>query len=197
MSASRRLYCATTNPGKLREFKLGGAAAGWAVEPIPGLASLAAPEETGSTFTENAAIKAIAYSLHAPDDAMVFVDDSGLSVEALDGAPGVWSARFAGPAATDEDNNRLVLERMAGREDRAARFVCVIALARVGALLRTFEADVRGELLTAPRGTGGFGYDPLFFYPPFGVTLAEATAEQKLSVSHRGAALRQLFAYLG
>lgn len=197
MTAERRIYCATTNPGKLREFKLGGAAAGWTVEPLPGLASLAAPDETGATFAENAAIKAIAYSLHAPDGAMVLVDDSGLAVDALDGAPGVWSARYAGPEAKDEDNNRLVLERMAGRTDRAARFVCVIALAQAGALLRTFEADVRGELLTAPRGAGGFGYDPLFFYPPFGVTLAEASPEQKLSVSHRGAALRQLFAFLG
>ncbi|MBM3797859.1 MAG: RdgB/HAM1 family non-canonical purine NTP pyrophosphatase [Acidobacteria bacterium] len=197
MTAKRRIYCATTNPGKLREFKLGGAVAGWEVEPVPGLADLAAPEETGSTFAENAAIKAIAYSLHAPDGAMVLVDDSGLAVDALEGAPGVWSARYAGPDATDEDNNRLVLERMAGRSDRAARFVCVIALAQAGALLQTFEADVRGELLTAPRGSGGFGYDPLFFYPPFGVTLAEATAEQKLTVSHRGEALLQLFAFLG
>ncbi|MCC6536803.1 MAG: RdgB/HAM1 family non-canonical purine NTP pyrophosphatase [Bryobacterales bacterium] len=197
MSAPRRIYCATTNPGKLREFQLGGAAAGWEVEPVPGLAALAAPEETGATFAENAAIKAIAYSLHAPDGAMVFVDDSGLAVDALDGAPGVWSARYAGPDATDQDNNRLVLERMASRTDRAARFVCVIALAQAGKLLHTFEADVRGELLTSPRGAGGFGYDPLFFYPPFGVTLAEATAEQKLSVSHRGAALRALFAFLG
>lgn len=188
------LYCATTNPGKLREFQLAAARDGFAVETVPGLAAIPAPEETGTTFRENAVIKALAYSRHAPG--LVFVDDSGLAVDALGGAPGVHSARYAGPQATDEENNRLVLDKLGETFHRTARFICVIALAREGALIETFEAKVEGELLRTPRGTRGFGYDPLFFYPPFGSTLAEASAEQKISVSHRGKALAQLFAYL-
>jgi XTP/dITP diphosphohydrolase len=195
VSQLTRIYCATTNPGKLREFQLGGLRAGFDVQPLPGLSALEAPEETGVTFAENAAIKAIYYSRFAAAFP-VFVDDSGLAVEALGGAPGVWSARYAGPDADDDANNRLVLERMHGKVDRRARFVCVIALAQAGELLETFEGVVEGELLDAPRGTGGFGYDPLFYYPPLGCTTAEATAEQKLSISHRGHALEKLFTYL-
>jgi len=188
------LYCATTNPGKLREFRL--AAERWsgqaiAVETVPGLKEIEPPEETGATFAENAALKAVYYSRFAPGP--VFADDSGLAVDALGGAPGVYSARYAGPAATDADNNALVLERMQGEANRRARFVCVIALAAQGAVVDTFEGVVEGELLEAPRGAGGFGYDPLFYYPPFGCTLAEASAEQKLAVSHRGQALSALF----
>ena len=190
------LYCATSNPGKLREFQLAAerlAGPGLHVETVPGLAALEAPEETGATFAENAALKAIHYSQHAPGP--VFADDSGLAVDALDGAPGVYSARYAGPSANDAENNALVLERMRGVTPRTARFVCVIALADRGRLVKTFTGTVEGELLEAPRGAGGFGYDPLFFYPPFRCTLAEATAEQKLGVSHRGQALSQLFRF--
>lgn len=188
------LYCATTNPGKLREFRL--AAERWTghavtVETVPGLKEIDPPEETGVTFAENAALKAVYYSRFAPGP--VFADDSGLAVDALGGAPGVYSARYAGESATDADNNALVLARMQGIADRRARFVCVIALASAGELVETFEGVVEGELLDAPRGTGGFGYDPLFYYPPFGCTLAEASAEQKLAVSHRGQALSALF----
>lgn len=188
------LYCATTNAGKLREFQLAAERDGFLVETVPQLKAIPAPEETGETFRENAIIKALAYSLHAPGP--VFVDDSGLAVDALGGAPGVHSARYAGPQASDEENNNLVLERLGESFHRTARFICVIALARGGELIETFESKVEGELLRTPRGKGGFGYDPLFFYPPFGSTLAEASAEQKISVSHRGKALAQLFAYL-
>lgn len=188
------LYCATTNRGKLREFELGARRAGFDLEPVPNLASIPAPEETGLTFRENAIIKAEAYSLHTRG--AVFADDSGLAVDALGGEPGVRSARYAGPAATDAENNGLVLERLGGNPHRTARFVCVIALARAGTLVDTFEGVVEGELLRSPRGSGGFGYDPLFFYPPFGATLAEATPEQKLAVSHRGQALARMFNYL-
>ncbi len=190
------LYCATSNPGKLREFQLAAerlAGSDLRVEIVPGLAALEAPEETGATFADNAALKAIYYSQHAPGP--VFADDSGLAVDALDDAPGVYSARYAGPNATDGENNKLVLERMFAEENRTARFVCVIALADRGRLVETFTGTVEGELLEAPRGTGGFGYDPLFFYPPFGCTLAEATAEQKLAISHRGQALTALFRF--
>ena len=194
MSTLARIWCATTNQGKIAEFQLGGLRAGYDVQTLPGLRELAAPEETGATFAENAILKAGYYSRFAPDP--VFVDDSGLAVDALGGDPGVWSARYAGVDADDEANNRLVLEKMSGVANRAARFVAVIALAEAGELIETFEGVVEGELLNGPRGTGGFGYDPLFFYPPFGCTLAEAAAERKIEVSHRGRALEKLFAYL-
>jgi XTP/dITP diphosphohydrolase len=188
-----KLYCATTNLGKLREFRLavehyGGGR--FEVEPLPGLAGLPAPEENGSTFEENAVAKAVYYSRFAPGP--LFADDSGLEVDALSGAPGVWSARYAGEGAGDEANNRLLLEGMAGVADRTARFVCVIALAADGALLGTFRGEVEGELTEAPRGSNGFGYDPLFYYPPFGCTLAEVSGDQKLAVSHRGRALERM-----
>jgi XTP/dITP diphosphohydrolase len=180
-----KLYCATTNPGKLREFRLAVE-----VEPLPGLHGIAPCEETGATFEENAVEKALYYSQHAAG--LLFVDDSGLEVRALGGAPGVLSARFAGAQASDEANNRLLVERLRGVEDRAARFVCVVALAEKGALIRTFRGVVEGRILDAPRGAQGFGYDPLFFYEPFGCTFGEASAERKLSVSHRARALRQM-----
>jgi len=188
-----RIYCATTNPGKLREFRL-ALKDSFEVEPLPGLQSVPPYEETGATFEENAAQKALYYSKHC--DGLVFVDDSGLEVDALGGAPGVYSARFAGEGAGDEANNRLLLERMRGVTDRTARFVCVVALARAGLLVRTFRAEVEGQLVDAPRGRNGFGYDPLFFYPPFGCTFGEAPLERKMEVSHRARALRALGAYL-
>jgi XTP/dITP diphosphohydrolase len=188
-----RLYCATTNPGKLREFQMALADA-FEVLSVPGLASLPPCDETGATFEENAIQKALYYSKHY--DEYLFVDDSGIEVDALGGAPGVYSARFAGPNATDEANNRLLLERMRGVEDRTARFVCVVALAKSGRLVQTFRGQVEGRLTEAPRGTNGFGYDPLFFYPPFGCTFAEAPLERKMEVSHRAKALRALHDYL-
>jgi XTP/dITP diphosphohydrolase len=187
------LYCATTNPGKLREFRL--ALEQWFdVQPVPGLREIPAPDETGDTFEHNAVEKALYYSAYAPGP--VFTDDSGLEVDALGGAPGVYSARYAGPAATDEENNRLVLERARGAADRTARFVCVIALARRGELLATFRGVVQGLLLDEARGPNGFGYDPLFFYPPFGCTFGEAPLDQKMKVSHRSRALDALRQWL-
>ena len=184
-----RLYCATTNPGKLREFKLALADV-TNVESLPALKSIAAPDETGNTFEANAIEKALYYSKHCDD--YLFVDDSGLEVDALGGAPGVYSARFAGPDATDDANNRLVLEKMRAITNRTARFVCVVALAKSGRLVRTFRAAVEGQLTEEPRGTNGFGYDPLFFYPPFGCTFGEAPLQRKMEVSHRAQALRAL-----
>ncbi|MCS7315558.1 MAG: RdgB/HAM1 family non-canonical purine NTP pyrophosphatase [Bryobacterales bacterium] len=191
------LYCATTNAGKLREFRL--AAQSFAggrirVEQLPDLGRIPPCEETGSTFEENAIQKALYYSRLAPG--LLFAEDSGLEVNALGGAPGVFSARFAGPAATDEANNRLLLEKLRGIEDRSARYVCVAALAEGGRLIRTFSGAVAGRILESPRGSGGFGYDPLFYYEPFGATFAEVSAERKMAVSHRGQALRQMFEWL-
>jgi XTP/dITP diphosphohydrolase len=188
-----KLYCATTNPGKLREFQIALRDA-VQLEPLSDLKSIPPPDETGLTFEANAKQKAIYYSKHC--DGYLFVDDSGLEVDALGGAPGVYSARFAGPNATDAANNQLLLDRMRGVTNRTACFVCVVALAGSGHLVRTFRGEVEGRLLEAPRGTNGFGYDPLFFYPPFGCTFGEAALERKMEVSHRAKALALLRAYL-
>jgi len=189
------VYCATGNPGKLREFRL--AAERFAVEilELPDFKHLPACEETGRTFEENAILKARYYGRHAPG--LLFADDSGLEVDALDGQPGVISARYAGPGATDAMNNALLLGNMRGRDNRSARFVCVIALANRGELIRTFRGVVEGEILDAPRGAEGFGYDPLFYFPPYGRSFGEVSADEKMAVSHRGKALTALFRYLG
>jgi XTP/dITP diphosphohydrolase len=182
-----RVYCATSNAGKLREFRL----ALGDVEPAP---LVAPPEETGATFEENAALKALYYAQFC--DGLVFAEDSGLEVDALGGAPGVYSARFASPEASDEDNNRLLLEKMQGVVNRSARFVSVIAVASGAEILSTFRGEVEGEILSAPRGENGFGYDPLFYYPPFGCAFGEAPIEDKMGVSHRGKALAKMAAFL-
>lgn len=190
------LYCATTNPGKLREFRQAAAELGGGlltIEPLPHLKDIPPPVEDGETFEENAILKALYYSQF--EDAAVIAEDSGLVVDGLDGAPGVYSARYAGPAATDEANNALVLERMRGVANRAARYQCVIALADHGRILGTWAGSVEGEILDEQRGTNGFGYDPMFYHPAFGCTFGEATAEQKLSVSHRGQAFRKLIGW--
>jgi len=184
------VYCATTNPGKLREFRV--AAPDFDLRPLP--VSIPAPEEHGVTFEENACEKALVYGAHV--NGYLFADDSGLEVDALAGAPGVHSARFAGPDATDEDNNALLIEKLRGVDDRNARFVCVIALARDGKVARTFRGAVEGQILDSPRGPNGFGYDPLFYYEPFGGTFGEVSIEQKMRVSHRAQALAAMFTYL-
>jgi len=189
-----KLYCATSNAGKLREFRLAGEAYGVEIEPVPGLEAIAPPEETGKTFEENAVLKAVYYSRFA--DGVVFADDSGLEVDALGGEPGVQSARYAGAQATDEANNRLLIEKLRGIQNRTARFVCWIAAARGGKLLGTFRGAVEGRIVDVARGANGFGYDPHFFYEPFGCTFGEAAAAQKMQVSHRGKALRAMFSGL-
>jgi XTP/dITP diphosphohydrolase len=183
------IYCATTNPGKLREFRL--VAPDFDIQPLAGVET---PEETGATFEENAILKASHYGAHTAG--YLFADDSGLEVDALDGAPGVHSARFAGPDATDADNNALLLERLRGIENRTARFVCVIALVNNGKLVKTFRDVVEGTIVDAPRGSNGFGYDPLFFVPFLAQTFGEAPIERKMKLSHRGQALARMFAWL-
>ena len=185
-----KLYCATGNTGKLKEFQLAAKGTGIDVALLPGFRDLPECAEDGATFAENAAIKAKHYGPHGAG--MLFADDSGLVVDALGGAPGVRSARFAGPGANDERNNRLLLERMRGVRDRTARFVCVIALAQGGEMRGLFEGSVEGVILEAPSGSGGVGYDPLFYYPPFGCTFGEASEERKLAVSHRGQAFGKM-----
>jgi XTP/dITP diphosphohydrolase len=194
LKAPIQLWCATSNAGKLREFRGAGAEAGIEIEGLANFRQLPECVEDGATFAENAILKARHYAPYAPGP--VFADDSGLAVDALGGAPGVYSARYAGLGATDEANNRLLLERLRGVTDRRARFVCVIALAEGGEVRGTFSGEVEGEMLDAPRGPGGFGYDPLFYYRPFDRTFGEASEEQKLSVSHRGQAFRKMLAAL-
>ena len=187
------LYCATSNPGKLAEFRV---AAPPGLHIVP--AGLFDCPETGRTFEENAVQKALCYAAHV--GAAVFADDSGLEVDSLGGEPGVHSARYAGPQATDEQNRALLLENLRRRSlsgtRSAARFVCVLALAQPQRLLATFHGVAEGVILDAPRGEGGFGYDPLFYFPPLGATFAEISSEQKLLHSHRGKAFRALLEWL-
>ena len=196
-----RLYCATGNAGKLREFRL--AAGHWPVEIelLPEYRTIPQCVEDGATFEENAMRKARHYGPHTPGgvDArgLLFADDSGLEVDALGGAPAVYSARFAGPHASDDANNRLLLERLRGVENRTARFVCAIALVEGERVRGVYRGAVEGVILDAPRGPGGFGYDPLFYYPGFGCTFGEASDERKFSVSHRGQALLAMLRGLG
>lgn len=192
-----RIWCASTNRGKLAEFRLAVEEFGggrFTVEPLEGMREIPPAEETGATFEENAIQKALYYGRHA--EGLLFADDSGLEVDALGGAPGVYSARFAGEGAGDAANNRLLLERLAGTEDRAARFVCVAALVDGARLVGTFRGTVEGRIIEEARGSHGFGYDPLFYYPAFGCTFGEASEEQKLGVSHRGNALSAMIRFL-
>ncbi len=206
------LYAATSNPGKLRDFSTAAAEEGIAVEPLPGLADIPAPEEHESTFAGNARLKAEYYSRVAAQQGnpvLVLADDSGLEVDALDGEPGVRSARYAqdagyalpgtgnaAPVSTDDRNNLYLLDRMHGIAHRTARYHCVLALARIGEVLFTADGRVEGEILTAPRGRGGFGYDPIFFIPELGRTMAEISLEEKHALSHRGRAFRALLPQL-
>jgi XTP/dITP diphosphohydrolase len=189
------LYACSSNPGKLREFTAQLTPAGlFAILPLPCLAELTPPNEDGATYQENAALKALYYSRFTEE--LVFADDSGLEVRALDGAPGIHSARFAGPSANGAQNNALLLARLAGTADRQARFVTAISLARQGKLLQTTLGTATGEILAEPRGSLGFGYDALFLFPPLGKTFAEVGDAEKFGVSARGEAFRRLLEWL-
>ena len=189
----KRVLIASSNPGKLRDFAAVAARHGVEVELLPNFKTLSEAVEDGETFEENARKKAEHYSRYAPGR-LVLADDSGLEVEYLNGAPGVRSARYAAGTvdgnSDDLDNNSLLLERMNGVPDdqRGAQFVCIIAIARDGKTLSSFRGEARGLLLRAPRGSGGFGYDPLFYFPDFQKSFAQLTPEEKAGVSHRGAA---------
>ncbi len=203
------LYLASLNPGKLREFQQAAAERGINVEPLPGLDGLPPCVEDGATFAENARKKASHYSRFA--DGLVFADDSGLAVDALGGAPGVHSARFAeldlarreipadAPNSDDHANNARLLAELAGlpAPRRTAQYICVIALARQSEIVAITEGRADGVILTEPRGLGGFGYDPYFYYSPLDKTFAELSARQKFEVSHRGTAFRALLDHLG
>jgi XTP/dITP diphosphohydrolase len=194
--ALKKLYLASGNPGKLREFQILAAGHALQLELLQGYAALPEFEEAAPTFAENAAGKALYYSKHC--EGMVFADDSGLVVPALGGAPGVLSARYAGIGASSEQRNTKLLGELRGKkgEERAAYFVCVIATGLRGRANAVVSAKVDGEIPEQPRGSGGFGYDPVFYFPALGKTFAELRAEEKNRQSHRGKAFRRLMEVL-
>lgn len=196
MAAPVKLFLASSNPGKLAEFRVladGSTYIGrFSVELLPTYGTVPEFEEKYSTFAENAAGKALYYS--QLQDGCVFADDSGLVVPALNGEPGVLSARYAGVNATSAERIAKLLGAMSGKRgvERAAYFVCTIAVAEQGRPLAIVSDRVDGELLDAPQGTGGFGYDPIFYFPARDKTFAELTAAEKNEFSHRGKAFRRL-----
>ena len=201
----QRILIATSNPGKLRDFAGAAALLGIEIVGIPDFASLPLVVEDGQTFEDNARKKSEGYSQYATGE-IVVADDSGLEVDALHGAPGVHSARYAADQphladenTDDEANNARVLRelRKVPREKRTGRFVCVLAAARDGKTLMTFRGTAEGVILDAPRGTNGFGYDPLFYFPQIQKTFAELSPEEKAQYSHRGAAFRQFLDWYG
>lgn len=206
MLASVKLFLASSNPGKLAEYRaLAGIAsfgspasveARAEIELLPGFDSLPSFEEYAPTFAENAVGKALHYSRLG--EGLVFADDSGLVVPALGGEPGVHSARHAGAHATNAERIAKLLGGLRGKvgAQRAAYFVCAIALAQSGRAIAIVTARVDGEILESPRGTGGFGYDPVFYFPSLKKTFAELLPEEKNKISHRGKAFRKLLVSL-
>jgi XTP/dITP diphosphohydrolase len=203
------LHVATTNPGKLRDFEVAAKPNARDVQfaRLAGMERIDPPDEDGVTFEENARIKAIEYSRHAPGT-IVLADDSGLEVDALHGAPGVHSARYATDAGFDPDpiqptdddtrNNEFLLQNMRDVPPlrRTGRYRCVLAAARDGECIAIAHGTVEGTILATPRGSGGLGYDPLFYVPELHQTMAEISLEEKYKISHRGHALRRLLTQL-
>jgi XTP/dITP diphosphohydrolase len=201
----QRIFVATSNPGKIRDFAGAASVHGIEVAPLPNFASLPPVIEDGATFEANARKKAEAYSRHAAGK-LVIADDSGLEVDALGGAPGVHSARYAAdePHAaetnTDDEANNAKLVREIRRvppEKRTGRFVCWIAAARDGKTLAVFNGKAEGIIIERAKGSNGFGYDPLFYFPAIGKTFAELTPEEKAKYSHRGADFRAFLDWCG
>ena len=190
-----RLFIATSNPGKLRDFAFAAQAFPRVqILPLPNLGSIPSPDETADTFMGNAVIKALAFGALAPGE-IVVADDSGIVVSALGDEPGVRSARYAEDqgfqyaGTADERNLECLLDRTRGLAQPAAYYTAVLAVARGGKVIATAEGRVDGVLLAARSGAGGFGYDPVFFLPELGLTMAEIDAATRLKVSHRGRAL--------
>jgi XTP/dITP diphosphohydrolase len=200
--APAKLYFASSNPGKLAEFRAlaegcaGAEHAPVTVESLPRFESLPAFEENAPTFGENALGKALYYSQLSDD--ILFADDSGLAVDALGGAPGVQSARYAGPHATSAERIAKLLAELWGKSEteRVAHFCCVIVVIRKALPVAIVSNRVNGVILEAPRGAGGFGYDPVFYLPALGKTFAELTPVEKNQHSHRGKAFRRVLALL-
>ena len=190
------LLVATTNPGKLREIRhiLNGLPI--ELRTLADMPAIEEPEETGRTFAENARLKALYYE--AATGLPTVAEDSGLVIDALNGEPGIHSARYLGADASYPQRFAHIFRELQarGQPDSPARFVCALALARQGQIVYEAEGRVEGRMAREPRGTNGFGYDPIFYYPPYGRTLAEVGDDEKLAVAHRGEAFRQLREYL-
>jgi XTP/dITP diphosphohydrolase len=191
-----RVFLGTSNPGKVREYSELAGEFSVELDLLQNFREILAFEESAPTFAENAAGKAVHYSKHS--SGIVLADDSGLVVPALGGAPGIHSARYAGPNATDADRVHKLLRAMEGKEGekRRARFVCVTAIARRGRAIGVVSDFAEGTLTKEPRGTHGFGYDPIFFFEQLGRTYAESTREEKNKYSHRGKAFRKALAVM-
>ncbi|HKB11582.1 MAG TPA: non-canonical purine NTP pyrophosphatase [Vicinamibacterales bacterium] len=189
------MLLATTNADKVREIRELLAGAPIELTTLEAWPGMTAPEETGATFEANARAKALYYA--AATGELTVAEDSGLEIDALDGEPGVQSARFGGAGMSYPDKFALIYDalRARGAVDSPARFVCAVALAKDDRIQFETRGTVEGLIAAAPRGDGGFGYDPIFFYPPYGMTLAEA-GDRKAAVSHRGEAFRRLRAFL-
>jgi XTP/dITP diphosphohydrolase len=198
-----RLLLATTNRDKLREIHRVLRGMPIELRTLADLPPIDEPDETGATFAENARLKALYYAnvaaRHLDDSSLLIVaEDSGLVVDALDGEPGVRSARFLRPDASYQERFDEIYRRLAARPDRprTARFICALAAVRGTDVVFETTGSVEGEVSTEPRGNHGFGYDPIFFFPPYGRTLGEVDDEEKLRVAHRGHAFRQLRRWL-
>jgi len=194
--ADTRLLLGSSNAGKLREMRQLLSGLPYRVVGPADVGLRDAPEETGTTFMENAILKARHYA--DKSGLLAVADDSGLSVDALGGGPGLYSSRFGGEGATDQERNRLLLERLKGipPERRGARFTSAVAAARDGRVLFQAEESVEGRIVEEPTGPNGFGYDPVFFYPPFGSTFGEVSGPEKDRVSHRGKSFARLREFL-
>jgi XTP/dITP diphosphohydrolase len=192
----RKLVIATTNRGKLREIMLLLAGVEYELLTLDRWPDVAAPEEHGATFGDNARVKALYYA--GATGQLTVAEDSGLEIDALGGSPGVESARFGGADTTYPEKFTLIYDalRARGAATSSARFVCALALARPGAIVFETRGTIEGRIAPEPKGRSGFGYDPIFFYPPYGCTLAEVDGEKKAAVSHRGAAFRKFREFL-
>ncbi len=191
-----QLLAATTNRHKVEEFKslLGDLNTKVNIITIDTIPHFPEMKETGKSFEENAEMKAEQASAYA--DMAAFADDSGLEVSALGGAPGIYSARYAGPGATDEQRVAKLLDAMKGKTDRSARFVCVVAIAYRGDDVASFRGEIRGKIIDSPRGAHGFGYDPVFVPDGFDKTFAELTIEEKDRISHRAEAMSKAVKFI-
>ena len=194
--ADTPLLLGSSNPGKLGEMRQLLDGMPYRVLGPGDVGLRGAPEETGATFMENAILKARHYA--DASGLLAVADDSGISVDALGGGPGLYSSRFGGEGASDDERNRLLLERLRGvpPAKRGARFTSAVAVARGGRVLFQAEESVDGLIAEEPRGSNGFGYDPVFFYPPFGKTFGEVSAPEKDRVSHRGKSFARLREFL-
>lgn len=186
------VIAATKNEGKVREFQQSFDANGFKLKSLRDFKHIEEPEETGTTFIENAILKAKYY--HAQTGYPCLADDSGLEVDVLNGEPGVYSARYAREAATDEENNEKLIKNIADFKvaERTARFKCALAFCDAKGEITTVTGSCEGLILTEPKGANGFGYDPLFFLPEYNKTMSELSLEEKNQISHRGFALKKM-----